>query len=121
MPFFYPLVMEPLPAKFGPLLLTDGITAWSGESGLNVMFLTSCLAKYAKSDWGSLNCDDQELNNEAIEDSDGGRIMGSYEIPADMLSSTAMDDKLWIITSGYGNNHLGVDHCYTTVLWPSEY
>jgi hypothetical protein len=118
----FPVNPEKLPQAFGPLYLTKGIHEWCAAGSMSTLFVFSSLAKYITGNWGEdIDPEDKSLNDEAFRDADGGRLLGSYPLPKGIFADLCPDKKIWIITSGYGNNALGPDHCYTTILWPSEY
>jgi hypothetical protein len=65
--------------------------------------LLACLSRHAAGDWGDLDADDKEANEEALRT--GGRILSSYIVPS--------TGKLWAITEH--------DRSATTLLLPSDY
>ena len=65
------------------------------------------MEKYIQGDWGNLTAHDKALNEAALSDPDGGRIMGAYE------NKDHPDWRIWIITEA--------DRSVTTVLFPNEY
>ena len=60
------------------------------------------LRRFAEADWGEMDEEDKETNNNALET--GSRLFGSYE---------CAHAKIWIITEA--------DRSCTTILFPSEY
>ena len=69
-------------------------------------FVFACLERYRKCDWGDLEADDKELNNEAVNNG-VDRILASYNHTKHPLW------RIWIITEA--------DRSATTILFPHEY
>lgn len=65
--------------------------------------LLACLNRHAEGDWGDLDPEDKEANDDAL--ASGGRILSSYRIPE--------KGKLWAITEH--------DRSATTLLLPQDY
>jgi hypothetical protein len=65
--------------------------------------LLACLNRHAAGDWGDLDPEDREANEDAV--ASGGRILSSYAIPG--------QGKLWAITEH--------DRSATTLLLPEDY
>ena len=61
------------------------------------------LSKHVQGDWGMMDPDDKQLNEEAL--SDGGRIHSAYK--------TLKGESIWIITEA--------DRSTTTLLLPDDY
>lgn len=83
-------------------------------------FIKSCITRHHEGDWGKLCDEDTEANNIASHDGeDQGRILSSYDIPAELVAKcrageVALPDvKIWIITEW--------DRSVTTILFPSDY
>lgn len=72
-------------------------------------FVTDCLKRHQSNDWGDLEEEDLQANNEALLNFD--RILSAYKIPNHIKVSS--QDKIWIITEW--------DRIATTVLFPNEY
>ena len=114
------MLVTALEPHFGPLMLTAGVSGWASADGKAAAFIGHCLTRFNRGDWGEMKYpDDIKDNDEALRRKDGGRVLASYDIPDD--APACDDDRLWIICDGVGNQHLGADFCYTTILWPSEY
>jgi hypothetical protein len=111
-------VFPALPPEYGVPLLTSGVSAWAQKNPANYLFVWNCVKQFGQQDWGCIPAEDAQLNRDELE-TRGGRIMGAYLVDPDLTD--ALDPKLWIICSGYRDQARGIDHCYTTVLWPSEY
>lgn len=94
----------PITARIGPITTTLGAM---------VVFLiarrspNTLLARHVAGDWGELDDEDWQANNEATKN--GGRILSSYSVGG---------EKVWIITDvevSPGRRYA------TTILLPSEY
>lgn len=96
------------PELAGPIVCTP-----DAKEQFGTLFIMACLHLFFMGDWGSVDSEDAAMNNEAADAANGSRILASYGITD--------DERLWIIADGYGNAHLGPDHCHVTVLTPSEY
>lgn len=84
--------------NLGQLVATpDALEAFS-ES-----FLETCLNRHISGDWGDLDEEDQEMNNEAL--TNGDRLLSAYK--------DEKGTKVWIITEW--------DRSTTTVLLPENY
>tara|TARA_R100000734_G_scaffold1509_1_gene1572 strand:- start:649 stop:1023 length:375 start_codon:yes stop_codon:yes gene_type:complete len=110
--------------QFGKLLLTAGISSWINEptddkeKTKRQFEIFDFYLRHTRFDYGNLSKDDIEVNNWTKENKDGGRLHSSY--------LTKSGKKVWIITSGYGQQHLNIqykvnDFCYTTIMLPDEY
>jgi hypothetical protein len=75
--------------------------------------ITKMIQLFRSGDWGNIDENDWELNVGTCKNKSGGSLMGAYK--------TFDNTRIWIITSGYGQQALGRDYCYTTVLFPEEY
>lgn len=101
----------------GQLVTTASIHKLAEENEGFRTFMTTCLGRYMKNDWGNLAQEDYEQNDHAIKSGEE-RILASYPFPKNRSwqaanSYGAVEDKLWIITEW--------DHSVTTILFPSEY
>ena len=97
-------IMQP---KFplGQLLATPGALKALEESGQSPGFF---LAKHASGDWGEVDDEDKQANDQALVD--GSRILSAYK--------TLKGERLWIITEAADDHGKRVS---TTTLKPSEY
>jgi hypothetical protein len=77
----------------------------------SVDYLTQCLTRHARGDWGVVCGDDAASNEEAV--THGFRILSAYPIDADKPSKGHGENTLWIITEA--------DRSVTTFLLPNEY
>lgn len=85
--------------SLGKTVATPGALNALEEIQENPMTL---LSRHANGDWGNMDDDDKELNNDAL--IHGGRIFSSYIVN---------DVKFWVITEA--------DRSSTCVLLPEEY
>ena len=95
------------PAKFplGQLAATPGALEAMEASGQTPDFF---LARHQSGDWGEVNEEDQELNDEAL--IHGDRLLSAYR--------TLRGGKLWIITEAADD---AGHRAATTILLPDEY
>ena len=92
----------------GQLYQTIRISDAASEHLPFASFISSCLARHLRADWGDCCSEDAALNDTALRD--GGRLFSVYHIPQGLY---ALESKVWIITEH--------DRAYTTVLFPSDY
>lgn len=86
--------------ELGQILATTGATeAMQG----NMLVAAILLDRHASGDWGDLDQEDRETNDEAVKL--GNRILSAYKLDT--------GGKLWIITEW--------DRSATTILLPEEY
>jgi hypothetical protein len=71
-------------------------------------WVSSCLLRHCRGDWGDLKEEDKAMNEEAL--ISGARIFSAYAIPQGFKLT---EEKLWIITEA--------DRSVTTLLFPSDY
>ena len=77
--------------------------------------------KYFRGNWGIIESDSIQFNNETIKNKNGGDILAAY-----MLSSGR---KIWIKTVGYGltedkmdlENYTKMDYNNTCIMFPEDY
>lgn len=86
----------------GKIYMTAGISESIEKSQPFADFVARSLKRYVLGDWGELDKDDADLNDEAVKT--GGRILAAYK---------QGDAKIWIITE--------YDRSCTTILYPEEY
>jgi len=87
----------------GQIVLTRGVYDWMIRNGEFAHFVSGCLKRHARGDWGNLCSEDREQNELALKD--GSRLFSAYEhwrLP-----------RIWIITEA--------DRSVTAVLFPDEY
>ena len=69
-------------------------------------FVRTCLNRHANCDWGDVDSEDKQTNDQALKD--GSRLFSAYKAPAG-----SPEEKVWVITEW--------DRSVTTVLFPSDY
>ena len=108
------MLTKPEPTCLGKIVMTLGVRAWIEEEPHLEKQVSVRLQQFLDGDWGDTNYseEDCEANRKTLQGK-GGLLMASYLL---------LDGrKFWIMTSGYGQQSMGIDYCYTTVLLPSEY
>ena len=100
--------------QLGFLRFTATIDEWIQDRSDILAGIAQRIDLFTNGDWGDLDEEDWQSNLDTIKSPQpGGRLMGAYKL---------FDGRrIWIITDGYGNSHLGPDCCYTTVLSPDDY
>ena len=91
--------------NLGRILATPGALEALEESGQTPLFF---LEKHQRGDWGSLDVQDKQANDQAL--IDGSRLLSAYK--------TLKGERLWIITEAADDQGHRVS---TTLLKPSEY
>lgn len=105
-------------AKFyiGQLVATRGVADLMKGNQSFSEFVSACLRKYTKCDWGDTCKDDSAMNDDAVKREDS-RLLAVYKFPKDANWTSEhfgyAQESIWIITES--------DHSSTTVLFPSEY
>lgn len=89
--------------KMGRIVWTREVNDKIADDEAFAKFVLACMARHGNGDWGEMEPDDIEANNQALVD--GGRILSAYV--KEGLT------KIWIITEW--------DRSVTTVLFPHEY
>lgn len=107
------MLTKPDWASLGPLMFSQSVSQLLIEREDLLLPLGQICDLYRDGDWGDLCEEDWQANIDSVSGPPGGRLMGCYKLPN--------RQRIWIITDGYGHQHLGPDHCYTTVLLPEEY
>jgi hypothetical protein len=88
------------------------IVATPGALGAcSTAYLTTCLRRHLRGDWGCVCDEDKATNAQALED--GDRILSAYPIDPGQPSAGHGANTLWIITEA--------DRSVTTFLLPEEY
>ena len=90
--------------SLGQLVMTKGVHSKIKDDVDFAVGVLDAFERYQRCDWGDLCDEDKALNEQALTDTDGGRIFAVY---------TCGNDKIWIITEH--------DRSVTTILFPEEY
>ena len=90
--------------KLGKLVMTRGVHSKIKEDVEFAVCVLDAFERYQRCDWGDLCDEDKAENEQALADTDGGRIFAVY---------TCGNEKIWIITEH--------DRSATTILLPEEY
>ena len=95
------------------LMITTGLIAHEMEVSVSfTTFVQSSIQRHIQCDWGDLEPEDIESNEEALEI--GARLLSSYNLPTNIEKLSATNQKkIWIITEW--------NREATTVLFPNEY
>lgn len=83
--------------------LGQTVITTNAQNNLHPEDVLKSLARHAACDWGEVDAEDQQRNNDALKD--GDRLMSAY--------TDRNGTKLWIITES--------DRSVTTVLLPDDY
>ncbi len=86
----------------GEVCITNGIADMIATDAGFAQFVQDSVSRHLSGDWGVVNQDDTEANNDAL--TEGDRILSAY---------VRNDIKIWIITEG--------DRSSTCVMKPEEY
>ena len=87
--------------ELGRVVMTRGVADWV-EQNPPYRNLFPLLHRHIQGDWGEVDGEDKQTNNEALEL--GNRLLSAYTLDG---------EKLWVITEW--------DRSITTILFPSEY
>ena len=90
--------------KLGRLVMTRGVHSKIKEDVDFAVDVLDAFERYQRCDWGDLCDEDKAENEQALADTDEGRIFAVY---------TCGTEKIWIITEH--------DRSATTILLPEEY
>lgn len=104
--------IKPERHRCGTLVATATVNGWIQEDHSIQSSLTQALDRFFCGDWGEMDQDDKQLNELTLEEGEG-RLMGVYHL--------SNGERIYIITSGYGDQDLGADYCNTVVMAPSDY
>jgi len=91
-------ILEPR-FELGRTYATSAVSAWAEKHGID---LTRYLRRHHCGDWGDLDTEDKQANEDALEHD--ARIFSAYKVA---------DRKIYVITEA--------DRSMTTVLFASEY
>ena len=91
--------------SLGRIVWTRGVNDRVAVDTPFAKYVLDCLKRHANCDWGEIDDEDKQRNNEALEN--GERLFSAYMNRGDQNS------KVWIITEA--------DRSVTTILFPGEY
>ncbi len=91
--------------KPGRVLATPGALEALEQAGQGVWVY---LARHLAGDWGAVDDEDKEANNDALKD--GSRLLSAYILPT--------GEKIWVITEAEDDHG---NRAATTALLPDEY
>lgn len=94
--------------NMGKLVVTNRIDEAMKENRRFAVEVNLCLQRYAVKDWGNLDEEDRQINDNALQYSDDLYLLAAYH---------ACKGKIWIITNRISENP--GDNA-TTVCFPSE-
>ena len=94
-----------------PLFQLGRVVATIGADELPKPLLLDCLTRHVQGDWGCIDAEDRETNDDALRL--GNRILSAYAIDPARPSKGYGENTLWIITEA--------DRSATTLLLPDEY
>ena len=109
-------------SNFGFIHYSSALSHYMDKDFNNAMEVFSILEnKYFCQDWGIVESDSVQFNNEAVKNENGGDILAAY-----MLSSGR---KIWIKTVGYGikesqmdlKEYTKADYNNTCIMFPEDY
>lgn len=92
----------------GKVVVTKGINEAMAENQKFALEVSLCLQRYAVKDWGNLDEEDKQTNENALQYSDDLYLLAAYE---------TCKGKIWIITNRI--SEIAGDNA-TTVCFPSE-
>ena len=95
--------------ELGEIVVTSEVARFMNENWKFSKFVLGCLKKYISCEWGDMDEDDREANDNAVDEDE--RILACYPIPDDIPID--WEDRIYIITEW--------DRSYTTILFSSEY
>ena len=94
--------------KMGTVVATRGINEAIKENGKFALEVGICLQRYMVKDWGNLDEEDKQTNEEALQHPNDLYLLAAYE---------TCKGKIWIITNC--KSEIPGDNV-TTVLFPNE-
>ena len=94
--------------NMGKLVVTSGINQAIMENKKFAVEVNLCLQRYAVKDWGNLDAEDKQTNEEALNYPDDLYLLGAYN---------TCKGKIYIITNRISEN-AGINA--TTVCFPDE-
>ena len=109
-------------SNFGFIYYSRALTVWMDQDFNNAMEVFTILEnKYFYGNWGIVESDSIQMNNEAVKKENGGDILAVYKL------STGR--KIWIKTVGYGikenqmdlKEYTKADYNNTCIMFPEDY
>ena len=110
-------------SNFGFIHYSNALTNYIGlnPSLIDEVIVQIFQNKFLKGDWGIVESDSIQMNNEAVKKENGGDILAVY-----MLST---GKKIWIKTVGYGikenqmdlKEYSKMDYNNTCIMFPEDY
>lgn len=94
--------------SMGQIVVTYGINEYMAKDKRFALEVTAALQRYAVKDWGNLDDEDKQVNEEALRYPDDLYLMGAYN---------TSKGKIWIITNRISET--AGDNA-TTVCFPDE-
>ena len=92
----------------GQIVATRGVYDLASQNPDFAQFIQKSLNRHVKGDWGDVDDDDKEANNQALKQ--GTRLLSAYKDERFPPKGVAT---IWIITEA--------DRSVTTILFPDEY
>jgi len=92
----------------GQIVATRGVYDLASENSDFAQFIQKSLNRHVKGDWGDVDDEDKETNNQALKQ--GTRLLSTYNDGRFPKRGVAT---IWIITEA--------DRSATTILFPDEY
>jgi hypothetical protein len=92
----------------GQIVASRGVYDLSYQDSDFAQFVQKCLNRHIKGDWGDLDDEDKESNDQALKQ--GARLLSAYSDDRFPKHGVAT---IWIITEA--------DRSSTTILFPDEY
>lgn len=92
--------------ELGEVVMTPNVSNKMVEDTAFSVYVSHCVTRHTKCDWGDMTDEDKNMNDDAIRTGQD-RIFSAYE------NKERPDWRIWIITEW--------DHSRTTVLFPDEY
>jgi hypothetical protein len=96
--------------SLGQLVMTASVASDVADNVAFSAFMYASLKRHANCDWGEMDPEDIQENNNAL--TEGNRLFSAYKLP-DPLKHALNKEKIWIITES--------DRSVTTILWPEDY
>lgn len=97
------------------IVVTCYVVEWADDRTDRQDWLADCLVRHNSRDWGDLDPDDADTNDDTLA-RHAGRLFSRYLVPDALADGSEPDDAMWIITDDVTDPDSA-----TTILWPSEY